>query len=361
MKKISIRNFLLGGAILSVLLGCISEFTPQVSATTSLDLTVSGALSDYLKSRQILVGTSFDATYQKIYTIFQNTGMTILRAVDYQSLVCLGVLPSQSLLTQLQIDKMDIKTSFNKDFIQLENQITSLQEKYRLQQDTNIDVLNGVTYAEAQDQIKSDIDKIVSIHTGLIQAFEVGYKTKILKFITDYSQYLTQNKALVQTISAKVVKLQYIVNESNKMDAGINQIYKNLQIADIMNKVSLLQSSLQKVFLENINPYIDTQVKKFKVATLLSGALADLKMTTLQQYNQEKDAYFAKTFAPWYNYAQYTKTQQAIQGIKGDYYTANKLNCNKLLVSNSNVTEEKLFSDIANTLQNISSGIILSK
>jgi len=307
------------------------------------------------------VGTSFDASYQKVSTIFQTTGMALLKTVDYQSLICLGVLPAQSLLAQLQTDKMDIKTSFNKDFVQLENEIASLQEKYRIQQDMGVDMLNGVTYDAAQNQIKADIDKIVSIHTGMVQTFELGYKTKILKFISDYAQYLTQNKDLLQTINAKIVKLQYLISQSTAIQSWLNSIYTNLQISDIMDKVPTVQNALQQVFLANVVPYIDTQVKKFKVATTLSWALLGLKDTTLSQYNQDKDTYLAKIVAPWYNYPQYLKTQQEIQQIKDTYYTAGKLNCTQVLLGIPTATQDKIFADVASTLQNISSGVALSK
>jgi hypothetical protein len=287
--------------------------------------------------------------------------MTLLKTIDYQSLVCLGVLPSESLFSQLQIDKMNAKISFSKDFIELENKITALEEKYRLQQEHTLDLFNSSYYDEEKKEIKADIDRIVGLHTGFIKTFESGYKTKILKFVSDYAQYLGQNKDLLQTINAKISKVQYLLNQEAKIESGIAAIYANLQIQDIMNKIPLIQSSLQQVFLSNIDPYITTQVKKFKVLTTLSGELVSLKNATLQQYFTERDAYITKVLSPRYDYAQYQKTRQQLQAIKQQYYSGNMLQCTQILSSSQNTSQEALLTEINRTINRIASGVVISK
>jgi hypothetical protein len=343
------------------MIGCISVYAQPVSAAESLNINSSGALADYIKAEQTFVGTSFDASYQRIYTILQRTGMSLLKTVDYQSLVCLGVLPAQSIFAQLQTDKMNIKTSFTKDFIELENRLSSIEEKYRLQQENKLDFFNGSSYQDAKTQLKADIDRITAVHTGFIQGFESGYKTKILKFISDYAQYLGQNKDLLQSINARIVKLQYLLNQESIIDSGINQLYSNLQIDEVMSKVPVLQNSLQQVFLSNITPYIDTQVKKFKALTLLSGALAQIKTNALEQYSKDKDVYLTQILSPWYNYAEYQKIKQQLQTIRATYYPSDVLNCTKILSSVQDSTEQSLFTSVSSTTARILSGIALSK
>jgi hypothetical protein len=55
--------------------------------------------------------------------------------------------------------------SFKKDFIDLENQILSLEEKQSLQQDDNVNVFDaGTTYESEKAKLKDLIDTKVKLH-----------------------------------------------------------------------------------------------------------------------------------------------------------------------------------------------------
>lgn len=56
-------------------------------------------------------------------------------------------------------------TSFNKDFVDLKNQIAALEEKQDLQEDDNLDVFDvGTTYESEKAKIKELIDVKVSLY-----------------------------------------------------------------------------------------------------------------------------------------------------------------------------------------------------
>jgi len=55
--------------------------------------------------------------------------------------------------------------SFKKDFIDLENQILSLEEKQDMQEDNNVNVFDaGTTYESEKAQLKDLIDAKVKLH-----------------------------------------------------------------------------------------------------------------------------------------------------------------------------------------------------
>ena len=68
-------------------------------------------------------------------------------------------------MSQLQKDKTALTISFKKDFIDLENQILSLEEKQDMQVDDNVNVFDaGTTYDSEKAKLKDLIDAKVKLH-----------------------------------------------------------------------------------------------------------------------------------------------------------------------------------------------------
>ena len=79
--------------------------------------------------------------------------------------MCLGAIKNESLLSQLQKDKTTLTISLKKDFIDLENQILSLEEKKDLQDNNNVNVFDaGTTYESEKAKLKDLIDTKVALH-----------------------------------------------------------------------------------------------------------------------------------------------------------------------------------------------------
>lgn len=70
-----------------------------------------------------------------------------------------------SLLSQLQKDKTALTISFQKDFIELENQILALEEKQNLQESDGVNVFDsGTTYESEKIKFKNLVDDKVKLY-----------------------------------------------------------------------------------------------------------------------------------------------------------------------------------------------------
>ena len=203
----------------------------------------------------------------------------------------------------------------------------------------------------------------MSVHTGIILNFESSYKLKILGFIKDMGQYIVQNKDLLQMINAKVVKINYLVNQAAQLQSGVTQLYTNLGIADLIDRISNLQTATQNVFASTITPFIDTQVKKYKILAWLSGALTDLKSSTLAQYTQDKVTLLSSILSPRFDYEAYQDLQQRLQLFKDKYYPKGAIQCSLVLIptTTQDTLQTSLFNDLPSMVAMINSGVAKSQ
>jgi hypothetical protein len=65
-----------------------------------------------------------------------------MQSVEYQSLICLGAMQDNSILSQMQKEKESLKIALLKNFVDLENQINSLEEKNHILKDSNINLFD---------------------------------------------------------------------------------------------------------------------------------------------------------------------------------------------------------------------------
>ena len=61
-------------------------------------------------------------------------------------------------MSTLQKDKITLKTSIAGDISNLENRVSGLEEKNRLQKENTVDLFDGSSYAIQKSLLKNDID-----------------------------------------------------------------------------------------------------------------------------------------------------------------------------------------------------------
>jgi len=104
-------------------------------------------------------------------------------------------------------------TSFQKDFIDLKNQISDLEDKNDLQNNSNVNVFDpGTTYVSEKARLKDLIDAKVTLYQTLIKSFQTNYTSKNTDFLTTYQQYSTANQSLVNGIKDKMAKVQTVLD-----------------------------------------------------------------------------------------------------------------------------------------------------
>ena len=125
--------------------------------------------------------------------------MNLIKTINYQSLVCLGVMSKDSpILLQMQQDKEQIKLAFLRDFLQLDSDISTLEEKVNIMAQTNVNLFaSGTNYNTEKARLITAITNTVNLHKGFIQNFETTYMSKIAQFSQDVIDYTRQNSGVV--------------------------------------------------------------------------------------------------------------------------------------------------------------------
>lgn len=331
---------------------------PRFVSADTTGITFSGDIVQYMQTQKAMINTLFDSWYANVYQELSKTWLAILRTTDYQSLVCLWIFPVDSILSTLQKDKITLKTSIARDISELDNRVTGLEEKNRLQKENNVDLFEWSSYAIQKSLLKNDIDTIFAKDRWFIQAFESWYRAKIRSFIIDYAQYSTQNKDLVKTINTKISKLAFILSGYNAIQDKIATMYDAMGIGDTMDKFASLKTAALAALAKQLDPIIALKVKIFKVLPWLSGELAVQKEAAIKQYMLDMDEYFASAFQRRYDRTAYNKLVESFTKFQTTYYTNQRLNCTTVIGGASDDTWLALLSaQIIKVSANISSGI----
>ncbi len=360
MKNFS--KFLTSVVILSLFIGFSTKAATGDSVgtgTVSTGATLySGDIMGYLTGQKIRVSNLFDATYNKIYTDFTQTGLNIMRSIGYQSLVCLWAIKSDSLISQLQNDKTSFKIAFNKDFVDLESQILGLEEKNRIQTQNGVIVFDsGTTYDTEKTRIKDTIDTKVQIYKGLINNFQSNYATKNADFLSTYLQYIAANQNLIQGITNKMAGVQQVIDAFSGVDAIVQSINSKITgLDDLIQKMDDTKSKGIGLLNMTLQPFIDTNVKKYKKLQNLEDALIQQKALVIGKYSSDLNWYLSNNLQNRYNRTAYNDLKSQVNNFQSTFYTANGiLNCSSILSSAD--TSAWLLSKIAIMNTAVSSGL----
>jgi hypothetical protein len=225
-------------------------------------------------------------------------------------------------------------TSFQKDFIDLQNQISALEYKNNLQQSDNVNVFDpGTTYESEKAKLKDLIDTKVKLYRDLIKSFETNYTSKNNDFLSTFSQYSTANKDLVQGISDKMAKVQSVLDAFSGVDTMVNAINAKVTgLDDLMQKIDTAKTDGLANLDKTIQLLIDKNVKIYKKLTTLSDELTQQKTFVVGEYQMDLDEYMTDNLQSRYNRTQYLALQNDVNTFKSTFYTTNnQLNCSSIL------------------------------
>ena len=237
-------------------------------------------------------------------------------------------------MAQLQNDKTSLTISFQKDFIDLENQISALEEKQSLQQDDNVNVFDaGTTYDSEKARLKDLIDTKVKLYQSLIKSFETNYTNKNTDFLSTYLQYSTANKDLVKGIENKMAKVQSVLDAFSGVTAIVNSINAKITgLDDLIQKMDTTKTNGLNTLDKTIQTLIDSNVKRYKKLQTLADELTNQKAYVIGEYQMDLDEYLTNNLQNRYNRTQYLTLKADVESFRSMYYTStNQLNCSNIL------------------------------
>lgn len=242
----------------------------------------------------------------------------------------------ESLLSQLQKDKMDVTIAFKKDFVELENQALALEEKKILQTRYGINVFApGTNYESEKERLKELIDAKIKLHIGFITEFETNYITQNTNFLTKFQQYRSANKDLLKAMQDKMTRIQGILDAFSGVTSTVDKINaKVIGIDDLAKKMKDTQDKGREALEKTLQQTIDDTTKKYKKIQNLSDALMKQKTHVLDQYQMDFDEYFSNNFGARYNRSQYLALKKQVDAFESKFYSnTHQLNCANIFSS----------------------------
>ena len=323
----------------SVCLLCLAGTSTYASTTGT---TYTWALLPYLTAQESWVSQLFDTTYDSIYAFFAKSWLNIIKSMEYQSLVCLWALSDSSVLSQMQKDKLTIKTSFSKDFLDIKNHITDLEEKNTLQTTNNLSLFESWTSYEIEKaKLKQEIDTKVAVHSAIISWFSLTYTTKITDLIKTFQQYLSGNAAFLQGVSTKMTKIQSVLDAFAAVEATITKINTKITgFENISQNIEAAKKNGVAALDSNIQLSIATLLKRYKNFQIANDVLTGQKSYIMGQFQLDLDEYVANNLKSRYDRSQYLSLQDPIKVFSSKFYTqTNQLNCSSI----TNTTDETTY------------------
>lgn len=241
------------------------------------------------------------------------------------------------MLSLLQKDKIAFKTSFNKDFIDLENQITDLEEKNDMLTQNKVNLFDaGTTYASEKARIKEQIDAKVNLHKSFITNFENNYLTKNADFLSNYQQYENVNKDLLTTINSNIAKVEAVLKAFAEMDNIVTKIHGKLTgLDDLISKMDDTKTKGVSTMDQRIQALITTDLAKYLKLQSLASELNKQKIYILGQFQLDVDEYMTKNLQSRYDRAAYLSLKSDVERYKAKYYSGASLNCVNALSSSN--------------------------
>lgn len=298
------------------------------------EVAYTGTLSQFLTQEKNSVNTTLETVYQRVYTKFHASGLNLMKTLNYQSLVCLGVLKrDDSLINQMQKDRQELKLSFLKDFLDIEAEIATLEEKNRIQWETSISLFAyGTSYESEKARIAQKIEQTKSLHLGFVRNFESTHTQKLEDFINNVLSYTRENTGVVTFVNDKLRKMQNIEESFSVLESWVNQI-NTLLIGwgtDFLASAQTIRTGSMNALGAKIQPLIDAAVKKYKRFTTLSAVLMNEKEFAMRNYGLDFDEKMNTIMNDRYNKKEYEDVKAQITKLKADFMSGWQLSCPKI-------------------------------
>lgn len=315
----------------------VTRNTSLSTAYADSGVTYTGTLSQFLTQEKNDVNATLEMVYDRVYAKFHASGLNLMKTLNYQSLVCLGVLKrDDSLINQMQKDRQELKLSFLKDFLDIEAEIATLEEKNRIQWETDISLFAyGTTYESEKARIAQKIEQTKSLHLGFVRNFENTHMQKLQDFINAVLEYTRQNTGVVTYVNDKLRKMQSLDEWFASLSSGVNHINTLLvgSGTDFLANAQKVREGFLTGLALRLQTLIDNAIKTYKKNTWLGAALASEKEFAVLNYGLDFDEKMGIIMSDRYNKKDYEDVKAQIIKLKADYTSSGQLSCAKVYAS----------------------------
>ena len=319
-------------------------------------------VNDYLKTQKDAVVSSIDSTYTKLFDQFQSTNLSVIKSLNYKSLVCLWVMKDSPIISDMQTEIQKIKSSFLISFSQLESDAYSLEQKNTLQTQTQISLFQSwTTYESEKVKLLVSLANLIATTKNSLQSLQQNYSNKMTDFTISVSDYTSKNTALISSVQSKIIKITTLDQKISNLSNDLMNINKLLvwswgTFFDNLEKIkSSAISNLDLKLTNVINPW----VRRYSFVKTLSWDLSIQKDYALRLYGLDFDEKLNNLLLKWYSNSDFKLIKQQYDALKQSYFLGSNLNCQKAMVTSDFDTQiDGLLSKISTMQTSVQSWIM---
>lgn len=242
---------------------------------------------------------------------------------DYQSLVCLEI------VQQVQPSK-----AFNDAVLALRNEI--LQNYLEL--DSRIKSI-ALWLPVDRTKLQADIASFANTYATRVTQLISTYTTQLQSINNDVLTYGAANRALLNSLHAKITQLNSISQQYASLEDVIFQ-FNNLLLAqegNVLDAIGEQKNQAQTMLDQRLQAIIDQQVKRSSNMIGLAPLLQSRKRDVVRLYGLDFDDAMGEVVGTRYSRQAHDTLKEQMQTIRQTFYTNDTLRCQNILTSQMDV------------------------
>lgn len=287
-----------------------------------------------LNSKDALVIQS-DTITQTLESEYNRLIWPKVDTANYQSLICLGVVEDDNLLLQLQ-QKLDLlKTSFLQDYVDINAKIFNLLNQY------SVGLIDETDYTTQYEELLLDVQSYYTNHKLLLDNAKQEYLDKLFSFISESEGYVNNNSELLDSLNAKITKIQSSMHQFAILEEGIFEINNalNLQQGNFFDTLQSTRNTVISTLTSELNQQIQRYDRKYTNNPELKTSYEQKRDETINRFTNNLDQKINDMIGSRYDAKEYSYVKEQIGIIKARFYDQDennkeKLNCEKVIATN---------------------------
>jgi len=345
MKKLSLIVLLFGGIFISSIFASTSGTSLSLSEQLQLH-------KNTLETQITNMETKFHSEYDRLIAPEKLTA-------NYQSLVCLGVIQEDDIMTEMENKLSLLKKSMLEDYVDLNADIFNLLNQY------SVWLIGDTVYRSQYEKYIFDLNSFFNTHKTLIEKTDKEYLQKIFSFLEKNKQYSNNNWDLLTSLNSKILKIQTSLNQFQTLEEGIFEINNalNMHKWNFLDTLESARNTIVTMLDQDLTKQISRYDRRFTNDPQLQNIYLAKKHETINGFTIALDNEIENILGSRYDQADYSYAKEQIGVIKSTFYEENTLKCEKVITTNIDLdgyiddlesTIKKLRNDVSTALITLS-------
>jgi len=275
----------------------------------------------------------YDAAYTRVYKKFGTSGASLMKSLNYQSLVCLGVMNNGSFLQQMQDELKSMKVDFLNQYNTIVASVWDLDQKQHIYTDSNVSLFTYGSYDKDLAALSTKYAQLISGSQQNIVTFQTKYDQALSSFVSQFATYVKKNQTLIDQVSSKLTLVQSLDTRFASLDSVLSAYRLRLAgtWSSFFSNLPTVKTKTFAAFDTALQSVADIQINKQRILKNLSGALLPQKLVALSGYADQFDSTYNQFLSSWYDNAGYLALQTKIDAFHIKYLSGSTYSCSSIL------------------------------